>query len=164
MKDRVYFGTNTKMYQTAAQTVEYLRCLEKRTRDLADGIAQRFVIPSYTALYPARRQLDRMGSQILLGAQNMGWEEQGEYTGEISPLMLAEAGARLVMIGHSERRHTFHETDAQAEKKVRCALDHGFRVLLCVGEQARLIKRLSGRFIRLRSLPLSIPEREPTSK
>ena len=48
------------MYQTAAQTVEYLRCLEKRTRDLADGIAQRFVIPSYTALYPARRQLDRM--------------------------------------------------------------------------------------------------------
>ena len=60
MKDRVYFGTNTKMYQTAAQTVEYLRCLEKRTRDLADGIAQRFVIPSYTALYPARRQLDRI--------------------------------------------------------------------------------------------------------
>ena len=137
MKDRVYFGTNTKMYQTAVQTVEYLRCLEKRTRDLADGIAQRFVIPSYTALYPARRQLDRMGSQILLGAQNMGWEEQGEHTGEISPLMLAEAGARLVMIGHSERRHTFHETDAQAENKVRCALDHGFRVLLCVGEQAQ---------------------------
>ena len=137
MKDRVYFGTNTKMYQTAAQTVEYLRCLEKRTRDLADGIAQRFVIPSYTALYPARRQLDRMGSQILLGAQNMGWEEQGEYTGEISPLMLAEAGARLVMIGHSERRHTFHETDAQAEKKVRCALDHGFAYCSAWGNRRR---------------------------
>ena len=119
MKDRVYFGTNTKMYQTAAQTVEYLRCLEKRTRDLADGIAQRFVIPSYTALYPARRQLDRMGSQILLGAQNMGWEEQGEYTGEISPLMLAEAGARLVMIGHSERRRSMRRT---LRRKKRCAV------------------------------------------
>ena len=135
MQDRFYFGTNTKMFKTAAETVDYLRRLEELTHGIPPERAQRFVIPSYTSLGPARAELDRAGSGILLGAQNMGWEERGQYTGEISPLMLREAGARLVMVGHSERRHTFRETDAEEEKKVRCALDHGFRVLLCVGEQ-----------------------------
>lgn len=135
MQDRFYFGTNTKMFKTAAETVDYLRRLEELTCGIPRERAERFVIPSYTSLGPARAELDRAGSGILLGAQNMGWEERGQYTGEISPLMLREAGARLVMAGHSERRHTFRETDAEEEKKVRCALDHGFRVLLCVGEQ-----------------------------
>ena len=135
MQDRFYFGTNTKMFKTAAETVDYLHRLEELTHGIPPERVQRFVIPSYTSLGPARAELDRAGSGILLGAQNMGWEERGQYTGEISPLMLREAGARLVMVGHSERRHTFRETDAEEEKKVRCALDHGFRVLLCVGEQ-----------------------------
>lgn len=137
MQDRFYFGTNTKMFKTAAETVDYLRRLEELTHGIPPERAQRFVIPSYTSLGPARAELDRAGSGILLGAQNMGWEERGQYTGEISPLMLREAGARLVMVGHSERRHTFRETDAEEEKKVRCALDHGFRVLLCVGNSWR---------------------------
>ena len=96
MQDRFYFGTNTKMFKTAAETVDYLHRLEELTHGIPPERVQRFVIPSYTSLGPARAELDRAGSGILLGAQNMGWEER---------------------------------------KKVRCALDHGFRVLLCVGEQ-----------------------------
>ena len=64
----------------------------------------------------------------------MCWEEQGQFTGEISPLMLRETGCDLVMIGHSERRHIFGETDEMERKKVRCALDHDLTALLCVGE------------------------------
>lgn len=91
-----------------------------------------FVIPSYTTLDQANRHRDR--ELLKLGAQNMGWEERGQYTGEISPLMLREVGCDLVMIGHSERRHTFFETDEMERKKVRCAVDHGFTALLCIGE------------------------------
>ena len=66
----------------------------------------------------------------------MCWEEQGQYTGEISPSTLEEAGVQLVMIGHSERRHVFGETDAEENRKVKTALKHGFRTLLCIGETA----------------------------
>ena len=81
MQDRFYFGTNTKMFKTAAETVDYLRRLEELTHGIPPERAQRFVIPSYTSLGPARAELDRAGSGILLGAQNMGWEERGQYTG-----------------------------------------------------------------------------------
>ena len=70
----------------------------------------------------------------MIGAQNMGWEEQGQFTGEISPLMLQEIGTDLIMVGHSERRHVLGETDEQENKKVICALNHNFTTLLCVGE------------------------------
>ena len=66
----------------------------------------------------------------------MSWEDQGQFTGEISPLMLKELGLDLVMIGHSERRHVFGETDVEENKKVKAALNHGFTTLLCIGETA----------------------------
>ena len=64
----------------------------------------------------------------------MCWEDQGQFTGEISPVMLKELGIDLVMIGHSERRHVFGETDIQENRKVQACLRHGMNVLLCVGE------------------------------
>ena len=66
----------------------------------------------------------------------MSWKDQGQFTGEISPLMLKELGLDLVMIGHSERRHVFGETDVEENKKVKAALNHGFTTLLCIGETA----------------------------
>jgi len=65
----------------------------------------------------------------------MCWEEQGQFTGEISPLMLKEVGAEIVQIGHAERRNIFKETDTEENKKVLCALKHGFTPLLCIGER-----------------------------
>lgn len=129
---KVYFGTNTKMYKTIAQTEDYLTDLDRRTADLDRAGLSLFVIPSFTALDRARRCAPP--ERILLGAQNMGWADEGQFTGEISPLMLREVGVQVVEIGHSERRHVLGETDWMENKKVLCALGHGLTPLLCVGE------------------------------
>ena len=127
-----YMGTNTKMYKTIADTNRFVSDLCTLTADIPREKFELFVIPSYTTLDQAGRNRD---SRLLkLGAQNMCWEEQGQFTGEISPLMLREVGCDLVMIGHSERRHIFMETDEMERAKVRSALEHGFTALLCIGE------------------------------
>lgn len=129
---KLYLGTNTKMYKTIADTREFLSRLAKLTGDIPEKELELFVIPSYTALETAVKTAK--GSRIKIGAQNMGWEEAGPFTGEISPVMLNEVGVGLVMIGHSERRQFLRETDQDEERKVASALGNGFTVLLCIGE------------------------------
>jgi len=90
------------------------------------------VCPPFTAL-PAVAEVLK-GAAVALGAQNCHWEEQGAFTGEISPGMLAELGCRWVLLGHSERRHVLRETDEEINRKVGAALRHGMRPVLCVGE------------------------------
>jgi triosephosphate isomerase len=131
--DKLYIGTNTKMYQTNTEAREYIRQLGELTKYLSREETELFVIPSYTSLPEGVKEAEKGG--IRLGAQNMCWEEEGQYTGEISPLMLRELGISLVMIGHSERRHVFGEQDGMINKKVCCALEQGFTTLLCIGEE-----------------------------
>lgn len=133
-KKKIYLGTNTKMYKTIAQTVDFVTDLCRRTQDISRESMELFVIPSFTALEAARKSAPE--SLVKIGAQNMGWVAEGPYTGEISPLMLQEVGVKIVEIGHSERRHVLMETDEMENKKVLCALDHGFIPLLCIGETA----------------------------
>lgn len=90
--------------------------------------------PPFTALPAVAEAL--AGSAIGVGAQNCHWEASGAFTGEVSPAMLVDLGCRLVILGHSERRQHFGETDAQVNLKVRAALAHGLTPLLCVGESA----------------------------
>jgi len=92
------------------------------------------ICPPFTTLNSVAEVL--AGSEIGLGAQNCHWEAKGAFTGEISPIMLTEIGCRLVLLGHSERRQIFHETDEQINRKVVAALRHGLQPLLCVGETA----------------------------
>src|SRR5262245_14089549 len=92
------------------------------------------VCPPFTAIAAVADVL--AGSPVGLGAQNCHWEPQGAFTGEVSPPMLAELGCRLVLLGHSERRHVFRETDDEINRKVLAALRHGIQPLLCVGETA----------------------------
>ena len=131
---KYYFGSNLKMYKTIRETTAYLTSLAELTKDIGREKIELFIIPSYTSLEQASASVDH--ELIRLGAQNMCWEEQGQFTGEISPLMLQETGMDLVMIGHSERRHVFGERDEEENRKVKCALDHGLTALLCIGETA----------------------------
>lgn len=134
MSKKLYFGSNLKMYKTIKETVDYLQALVENTKDISRDEIELFIIPSYTTLESAVKNVDR--NFVKLGAQNMCWEDEGQFTGEISPVMLKELGLDLVMIGHSERRHVFGETDAEENKKVKAALNHGFTTLLCIGETA----------------------------
>lgn len=131
MNQRLYLGTNTKMYKGIAETVDYLERLAQNTADLQAEPMELFVLPSFTALAAASASSH---GRIRLGAQNLCWEGEGQFTGEISPCMLQETGAEIAMIGHSERRHIFGETDEMENRKVLCALRYQLTPLLCVGE------------------------------
>lgn len=132
MKKKLYFGSNLKMYKNSSDTLAYLEKLSENMKDISREEMELFIIPSYTSLETAASKISP--DSITLGAQNMCWEDCGQFTGEISPLMLKETGISLVMIGHSERRHVFKETDEEENKKVKAALAHGFTALLCIGE------------------------------
>jgi triosephosphate isomerase len=124
---------NWKMYGTLAEG----RTLAAQVREglkRPRGV-EVVLCPPFTALAAVAETL--AGSAIGVGAQNCHWEASGPFTGEVSPAMLAELGCRLVILGHSERRQQFSETDGQVNLKVRAALAHGLTPLLCVGESAQ---------------------------
>jgi len=120
------------MYKTNQQTLDYLYRLQDLTGDISRAELTLFILPSYTALADACRAADH--DLCWIGAQNMHWEEQGAFTGEIAPLMLAEIGVDLVMIGHAERRQLFGESDVMVNRRVLSSLAHRFQTLVCVGD------------------------------
>ncbi|GAB4085123.1 triose-phosphate isomerase [Myceligenerans cantabricum] len=134
MSDRTWIGTSWKMTKTIGEAVAYAR--ELRPEAVPDGV-QPFVLPAHTGLAAVRDALPA-GSPVLLGAQNAHWAAEGAGTGEVSMRMVADAGAVVVELGHSERRAAFGETDGTVARKVRAALDAGLTPLVCVGETAEV--------------------------
>lgn len=123
---------NWKMHKTIREAVELAGAL-RAGLDGVDG-ADIVLCPPFTALQAVGGAL--AGSDTLsLGAQNLYWEPQGAYTGEVSAAMLTDLGCRYVIIGHSERRQYFGETDETVPRKVRAALDAGLVPIVCVGER-----------------------------
>jgi triosephosphate isomerase len=120
---------NWKMNKTAAEAEGLVSDLIERNSSTA-GV-EILICPPFTALEAASRLLK--GSSIKLGAQNLYWEESGAFTGEISPLML-KGLCQYVIIGHSERRAYFGETDQSVNRRVQAALAHGLTPVVCVGE------------------------------
>ncbi len=121
---------NWKMHKTIGEATTLVRDLLAGLGALTDREA--IVCPPFTALAAIAPLL--ADSQLGLGAQNLYPEAQGAFTGEVSPLMLKDAGCRYVIIGHSERRQYFGESDAFVNRKIRAALAHGLRPIVCVGE------------------------------
>jgi triosephosphate isomerase len=125
---RKLIAGNWKMYKTSAEAAALASSL-KAAGDLA---AELVVVPPYTLLHVVREAL--AGSKIGMGAQDMHWEKEGAFTGAISPVMLKDAGCTHVVLGHSERRQLFGETDDGVGRKTRAAVSHGLVPIVCVGE------------------------------
>lgn len=120
---------NWKMFKTIQEARQFAR--EAKASQLAEGV-QKVICAPFTALSALAEELQ--GTDIALGAQNMHFAEEGAYTGEISPSMLAEIGVKYVILGHSERRQYFNETDETVNQKVHAALRHNLVPIICVGE------------------------------
>lgn len=132
MKPPLVVG-NWKMHGTQAEALALLRQMRKELRAVK-GV-EVVLAPPFTAISAIRRVI--RGSSLQLAGQNAHWEAAGAFTGEISPLMLRELDCRFVIIGHSERRRLFNESDQTVAKKMTMALRSGLRPILCVGETLR---------------------------
>jgi len=132
MTKRLVVGSGWKMTKTRVEAHAFVRDLRQRLGSYDALRVQVYVQPSFTALDVVGQAL--AGCSIHLAAQDMFWEDSGSYTGEVSPLMLCELGCTFVMVGHSERRLVFGETDEMVNRKVMAALRHRITPLVCVGE------------------------------
>jgi triosephosphate isomerase len=123
-------AANWKMYKTAAQAQEFLRAFLPL---IADHDRDEVVLcPPFTAIAAVVEGV--AGSNVAVGGQNLHWEKEGAFTGEISAGMLVAAGCKHVIIGHSERRQYFGETDDTVNRKLKSALEAGLTPIVCVGE------------------------------
>ncbi len=121
---------NWKLHLTISEAVDLASALKRETEDVADRDIM--VAPVFTALADVARVLE--GSPIQLGAQDLFWEEKGAFTGEVSGPLLRDAGCSHAIVGHSERRQYFGETDESVNRRARAALASGLVPVVCVGE------------------------------
>jgi len=131
MRRKIIAG-NWKMNKTPGEAVKLINELKPLVAN--DEVDVVFCVPAISII-PAVEAVK--GTNIKIGAQNMHFEESGAYTGEIAPNMLTEAGAEYVIIGHSERREYFAETDETVNKKVLKAFEHGLTPIICCGESLK---------------------------
>ena len=128
MRKKVIAG-NWKMNMLPNEAIEYIEKLSKLVKDTNNEVV--LCVP-YVDLFYAL--LTAQNTNIKIGAQNMHFEEKGAYTGEVSPKMLKSINVEYVIIGHSERRQYFNETDETVNKKVKAAFENGLKPIVCVGE------------------------------
>ncbi len=130
MKRKPLIAGNWKMHLTIDEAVSLAQEIAKSSQGLEDK--EVMIAPAATALAAVADAVK--GSPVIVAGQNASWEQQGAYTGEISPLMLKDAGAGMAIIGHSERRHIFGESNAMINQRILGALSCDVIPVLCVGE------------------------------
>ena len=128
MRKKVIAG-NWKMNKTPAETKEFMKTFPSLVKDTEDEVV---ICVPFVDLADAIELAK--GTNVKVGAQNVHFEEKGAFTGEISPKMLKEIGTEYVIIGHSERRQYYAETDESVNKKIKAALNHDLKPIVCVGE------------------------------
>jgi len=127
---KIIMAGNWKMHRTVGESVALVEQLKEALGDVSER--EILVCPPFTALHAVAETL--RGGNIKVGAQNLYPEVEGAYTGEISPKMLLDVGCSYVILGHSERRQYFQESDQFINQKLKIALEHGLKPILCVGE------------------------------
>ena len=159
-----WIGTSWKMNKSLAEAKDFATQLIQDDQQY-DSSIQRFVIPPFTLLRDVKRILAE--TNVMVGAQNMHWQDHGAWTGEVSPLMLKDCAMDIVELGHSERRKHFGETNDTVGLKVEAAVRHGLIPLICVGEtlqereaanaDAVLRKQVQAAFAHLNTTQKSAP-------
>jgi triosephosphate isomerase len=133
---RPFLAANWKMNKVASETREFIAGFFPEVKEVTD--VDIVIAPPFTSLPIAAEILKLLtNTHIVLAAQDVFYEEKGAYTGEISPLMLADVGCRHVIIGHSERRQYFNETDEIVNRKIKAAQKEGLGVIFCIGESLK---------------------------
>ncbi|MBN1864379.1 MAG: triose-phosphate isomerase, partial [Victivallales bacterium] len=132
MSKKVIIAGNWKMNKTASEARDFVEAFKPLVKDVEPGDVSVVVCPPFTGLSEAVKAA--AGSNVKVGAQNIHWEKSGAFTGEISGAMLKELGVEYVIIGHSERRQYFGETDETVNKRLKAALDCGLVPIVCIGE------------------------------
>lgn len=128
---KVIIAGNWKMYKNQAESLTFVQEFKSEVEEINDNQEVVLCAP-FTSLTALSKHLH--GSKIMLGAQNIHWSDEGAYTGEISGSMLTEIGVDYVVVGHSERRQYFGETDETVNMRLKAAQKYGLKPILCVGE------------------------------
>ncbi|MBU1054396.1 MAG: triose-phosphate isomerase [Proteobacteria bacterium] len=128
-----FIAGNWKMYKTGIEAVKTAEKLVKLLSQYSD--VDVMIAPAYIALEQVNEAVK--DSLVMLGAQNLFWEKEGAYTGEISPEMIISAGCKYVIIGHSERRQFFGETNETVNKKIKAAISYNLKPVFCIGESEK---------------------------
>jgi triosephosphate isomerase len=136
---RPFIAANWKMNKTVPEALDFVQSFLSSVKDIND--TEIVIAPPFTALHAMSDKIK--GSNVMLSAQNAYFEEKGAFTGEVSPCMLKDTGCEYVIIGHSERRQYFHESDEIVNKKIKTAQKNGLKVIFCIGET--LDQREAGR-------------------
>ena len=162
MLDRSFFiGTGWKMNKTLAEGLEFSRALADAENSFHSSIRP-FIVPPFTILREMASVLS--GCRTKVGAQNMHWETTGQWTGEISPLMLTDCDLDFVEIGHSERRENFNETDHSVGLKVASAVRHGLVPVMCIGETLAIKDAGQTDFFLQNQVQIGLSELKPSEK
>jgi triosephosphate isomerase len=127
---RPFIAANWKMNKTVHETADFISKFIPEVKDVKE--VDIILAPPFTSLCAASEKLKQ--TNVILAAQDVFYEEKGAYTGEVSPLMLIDAGCRCVIIGHSERRQYFKDTDEIINKKIKASRNAGLKVIFCIGE------------------------------
>ena len=136
---RPFIAANWKMNMTTAETKDFLSHFVPAVQDVSN--VDIIVAPPFTSMETAAKEI--RGTNVMLSAQNVFFEQKGAYTGEISPPMLVELGCTYTIVGHSERRQYFLEDDMIVNKKIKTAKNNGLDIILCIGES--LTEREAGK-------------------
>lgn len=136
---KLIVGTSWKMRKTVEEGIKWLDTLSeylKNKKEIADNI-EIFLIPSFLSIYPFIEKIKENNLNIGIGAQNCCWEDEGAFTGELSPMHLKACGAKYVELGHAERIEIFYEDYEMIKKKVTAVKRNDLEIILCIGEKEK---------------------------